>query len=238
MPEWQTIKNAGSILIEDRLEDGPAIRNARQFLHDTSVAFVKHCIDYYDIVGEFPFIYRERQLHSALFPSIAKIADAAFMEQPVTRKTKDISGHGWLDYWILYHTSVFLIELKHSWNAIRTDSIRTTTQESWTEALTQLEKIQKDDDVADLSFTARSVAKIALMVVPFFETSKEKKALTVMGQPEIQEVFLTFVNGLKPAPNWSCAWLLHRKFQEKPVDFENRFEAYPCVGVVAMVKPV
>lgn len=90
----------------------------------------------------------------------------------------------------------------------------------------------------DLSITAKSVAKIALMVVPFYQSSKDKKALSAFNKDEIQEVFSTFTNGLKPVPKWSCAWPLHHKFQEKPMEFENRFELYPCVGNVAMVKPV
>lgn len=139
--DWSIIRKAGSIAFADSLIDGPGIRNARKFLHDVSRTFAKSCVDYYNVTGELPFIYKERQAHSILFPAIAKVADAAFMEQPVTCKSKETNGYGWLDYWVSYGTTVFLIELKHSWQAGKSQRITKVAQESWQVALKQLERI-------------------------------------------------------------------------------------------------
>jgi hypothetical protein len=128
MSNSRTLRSISTLQIHDTLTDGPAIRNVRQFLTSTAETFCKQSVSFYETIGEFPFTYRERQLHSALFPAIAKVADAAFMEQPVSRKSKTASNFGWLDYWVNFHTSVFLIELKHSWNSLRTDAISDKTK--------------------------------------------------------------------------------------------------------------
>ncbi len=161
------------------------------------------------------------------------------MEQPITRKSKDTSGHGWLDYWVVYGASVFLIELKHSWNAIKTSSIKETTQNSWTEAIDQLKKIHKED-VANLSLTAHSVAKIALMIVPFYQASKDENKLKNLKYTKeaTAEFYNQFLKEIKPAPSWSCLWHLHQDLQETYEYEEQRFELYPCVIMIAKVESV
>ena len=86
------------------------------------VAFAKKCCSYVDVVGELPFIYRERQINSLVAPPIMANADAALMEHPITRKAKGVPSHGWLDYWVLYKSTVFLIELKHAWKTLDSES--------------------------------------------------------------------------------------------------------------------
>lgn len=237
MSNWQSINKAGSTLITDHLQDAPAIRNARIFLSDMAVAFAKECVSYYDIVGEFQFMYRERQLHSALVPAIAKVADAILMEQPVSRKFKNISSHGWLDYWVAYHSSIFLIEIKHSWNAIKTENLRSSTQELWKEALEQLKEIPQTD-VKNISFGSSSQAKVALMVVPFYQASKDENKLQNYKKEETAEIYKQFLKEIKPAPDWSFLWHLHKDLQVTYEYVEQRFELYPCVSMIAKVESV
>ncbi len=158
------------------------------------------------------------------------------MEQPVTRKDKEITGHGWLDYWIMYGTSVFLIELKHAWNAIKTDTVKNSALQSWVEAQSQLKKIGRDD-VKSLSINAQSVVKIALMVVPFYQSSTREEKLQSIAKEDMKEIFLEMFHGLKPRPDWACCWLIHEELQE-PQPYANRFEIYPGVGIYATVKSV
>jgi hypothetical protein len=236
MPNWLTLRSIGALQFQDNLTDGPAIRNVRQFLTSTAETFCKQSVSFYKTVGEFPFTYRERQLHSALFPAIAKVADAAFMEQPVSRKSKTASNFGWLDYWVKYHTSVFLIELKHSWNSLRTGAISDRTQNLWTEAMEQLREIDAGE-ASELSLSARSTAKIALMVIPFFQTSSSESNLENFEQAEIIKAYTDLIEELSPKPDWSCLWLLHKRLDE-PFDFGDRFEKYPAVAIVAKVIPI
>jgi hypothetical protein len=117
---WKTIKNCGYFHSEDCLTDGVGIRNARAFLNEISEQFIRLSANYYDKVGELPCVYKEMQINSVFIPAIARVADAVLAEQPIERSyinDKKYIGHQ--DYWVLYGTTVFLIELKHAWLAAR-----------------------------------------------------------------------------------------------------------------------
>ncbi|HHW41619.1 MAG TPA: hypothetical protein GXX19_10830 [Syntrophomonadaceae bacterium] len=167
-------------------------------------------------------------------PSIAKVADAALMEQPVTRNTKGSSSHGWLDYWAMYGNTVFLIEVKHAWCSVTSGVIKKSTQDAYSKALLQLKRISSSE-ASDLS-GGSSFIKIALAVVPFYQASKNKdKLIPITDKEKIEEVHNNLVAGLTPPPNWSCIWLLHERLQ-KPVEYDDgRHELYPFVGVIAQV---
>ena len=60
----------------DEPADGRLIRTARRFLRDTVEQFARLSRQYWDVVGEPPFIYSERQLHSVLFPAVVRASDA------------------------------------------------------------------------------------------------------------------------------------------------------------------
>ena len=237
--EQRTIPTVGKVHFQDEMADGLGIRNARRFLADTAVAFARECKSYYDVVKEFQFIYREKQVNSALLPAISKTADAVLLEQPVSRRCNQDASHGWLDYWVAYGTTIFLIEVKHSWNAIRTENIRQDQQAAWKEALDQLKRIHKRD-VYGLSEDYNAV-KMALMVVPFYCSHQDEDKSAPLEIEQTQESFESFVQHLKPAPHWRCLWHLHSDLQG-PFSYQDEkstcYEMYPCVGLVANVVSV
>lgn len=120
---WETVRRVGYLLEKDALKDGVGIRKSRDFLQKVTKAFADISINYFDKTNELPFIYRERQINSVLLPAIAKVADAVFMEHPIKRRIKGESSHGWLDYWVLYGSTVFLIELKHAWCSVTSNGM-------------------------------------------------------------------------------------------------------------------
>lgn len=234
---WQTLRNAGYLMEIDNLKDGPGIRNTRNFLQNLAKTFVSSCIHYYDKTGELPFIYRERQINSIILPSIAKVSDAVFMEQPIKRQNKQKFSQGWLDYWVLYGTTALLIELKHSWCSVKSNKVRKVTQGAWSTAIKQLDNIT-EEQAEDLSITSNTV-KIAMMVVPFYKASTKKENLTPIPKEGIMEIHCNLVNKItsepKYKPNWSCIWSLHEKIQ-KPVQYDDgRYELYPCVSILVRV---
>lgn len=206
--EYLTIRNSGKLIIYDQLEDGRGIRNLRRFLKEMAVTYAKKCCSYTDVVGELPFTYRERQINSIMVPAIMAHADAALMEQPITRKSKKGLSHGWLDYWIIYKSSVFLIEVKHAWKAWDIDTVRQRTQDQWQKAAEQLIQIKKDE-VEGLAIS-RTAVKVALMVVPFYKSSTDVNKLNefIVSIEEAEKKFMKLHSGFNPEPEWSCLWYL------------------------------
>lgn len=231
---WETVKNSGHLLKQDNLKDGIGVRNSRDFLQKVVKAFIESCVKFHDITDELPFVYRERQIHSVLLPSITKVADAAFIEQPITRKIKKSSSHGWLDYWVVYGSTVFIIELKHAWCSATSNKVRKTTQEAWKKALEQLKSVTPNE-AKDLSLASSNLVKMAMLVVPFYQSSQDQSKLTKFGKKEAEELFDGLLNGLTPKPNWGGLWLLHQRLQ-RPIRYnDGRHEIYPYVGILAQV---
>ncbi|MHB8986737.1 MAG: hypothetical protein ACYC38_12550 [Eubacteriales bacterium] len=232
---WETIRNAGYLLKKDDLKDGVGIRKSREFLYKVTKAFAFNSINYFDKVGELPFIYRERQINSILLPSIAKVSDAVFAEHPIKRRTKGESSHGWIDYWVMFGSTVFLVELKHAWCSTTSNVVRKVTRKAWQKAIDQLKKIP-DTEVKSLSIVGGNLVKMALVIVPFYQASKNRnKLVQITDKDEVEEIHDGLVTGLTPPPDWSCIWLLHDRLQE-PVGYgDGTYEIYPCVGIIARV---
>lgn len=231
---WETVREAGYLFEKNNLK-GKGMIKSRKFLYSVTKAFAKSCVDYFNVTGELPFIYHERQIHSALLPSIAKVSEAAFMEQPVTRKGKGSSSHGWVDYWVMYGNYTFLIEVKHAWCSVTSGEIRKSTQKAYSQALEQLKRISSSE-ASRLSGTGIRLAKIALAVFPFYQASKNKDKLApITDKEKIEEIHDFLVTDLTPSPNWSCMWLLHERLQEIESYDNDRYEIYPCVGIIAQV---
>jgi hypothetical protein len=228
---WRTIKNAGYFLEKNNLTQEDGMNKAAIFLQQIVEEFARACVKFYGVVEELPFIYRERQIHSMLLPAIAKVAQAAFVEQPITRKIKRKSQYGWIDYWVYYEPFVFLIELKHGWHALNSQKIRGATYQCWKKAIEQTKAISKAEAKA-LCIDPDKVLKMAMLIVPCYQSSQSKDYLIPLDKAKITEVHEFLVNNLSPAPNWSCMWALHKKLQTV-VEFEdNRNEIYPSVGIM------
>lgn len=231
--EWKTIKNVGRICENNELK-GPGSLKVTKFLQEITHRFAKTCIAYYDATDELPFIYRERQLHSILLPSIAHIANAVLVEQPITRKSKDSSGHGWVDYWVQYKKDVLLIELKHSWFNVSSQKTFAVTKKAWDKSIEQLEKVTWSE-AFNMALGSRFVAKVAMLIVPFYQTSNDKNNLEFPNIERIDEMHLSLINQFSSTPNWSCIWQLHNRLQKKYILSDGSYEIYPCVGILAKV---
>lgn len=211
--------------------DGPSIRKSRDFLNKVARTFALSCCKYFDTTGELPFIYRERQINSILLPSISKVANATFMEHPIMREGR---AYGWLDYWAFYGNTTLLIEVKHAWFSISSKKVRKTTKGAYSAALKQLDMISPAV-ARDLSYLGDNIVKIALIVIPFYKQSMNITRLTtITAKDDVEAIYNRLLTGLSPTLNWSCIWLLHERLQ-KPVEYGDRHEIYPLVGLVAQI---
>lgn len=233
--DWVTLRGVGRMRTMDSVRDGKNMRKTRDLLQGVSRNFARGCVSYHDVVGEWPFVYGERQLHSILIPAIAKHADAVFLEQPISRKSIDAENHGWLDYWVLYRDVVFLIELKHAFFSIASGKLSDRQRKLWSQAIAQLEGISSSQ--AQEIAHAGGIVKIALMVLPFSRFSKHESRMVVHGESQMDQYISSVTGALDPHPDWACLWLLHEELQRYE-EVTDGYEIYPAVCLTAKIECV
>jgi hypothetical protein len=226
-----TIYNSGKLIQTKKLCKGKGHQITQEFLNNLTEHFIKQSISYYDNVGELPFVYKEKQIHSVLFPAIHNISEAAFLEAPIIRKK---SGRiGWIDYWVLYKSTVFLIEIKHCWGSVVSPKLSSKIITNWNAVVDQIIDIKKSE-ITNQSESGSKIIKIALMVIPYYQSSKSSESLKTLGQNECLDTFENHINQFTKKPSCSYIWFLHDRLQEH-FEYNDRFECYPFVGIVAKI---
>lgn len=234
MMTWNTINKSGYFLEKNHLPHEKGMKTAATFLHQMTEEFGRSCRKYYDVLKELPFTYHERQIHSILLPSIAKISQVAFVEQPIVRKNDGNLQHGWVDYWVYYEKFVFLIELKHGWHALNSKKIRVGTHQSWKKGVEQIKSISKLE-ANSICINPNKILKMTLMVVPYYRGSNKVNYLTPLDKTEVTRAHDLLINSLSPVPNWNSLWALHKNIQEVRNFGNDSSEIYPSVGFFAKV---
>ena len=117
----EAIKKAGYIPGED-------VNIAYSFIKEMFCKVCKQSLLFsnskYDII-EYPFLFRERQLDSVVLPIISSLCKGLVIaEYPIVRDSsikgfekKDSKGR--IDYWCIYKDYSLVIEMKHSYDALR-----------------------------------------------------------------------------------------------------------------------
>jgi hypothetical protein len=229
-----TIRGAGYFYEANRLATVSGSKKIRTFLRTSAIEFLRVCVQYHRIINELPFIYRERQIQSLLLPSLAKVTRAVIAEQPIRRKIgkKVISGR--IDYWVFYEPYVFLIESKQSWQSVSSKRTRKDTKRAWSAALEQLKSISRNE-MEQLSYSTKHIARIALIIVPCYQASKHKDKLIPHSEEAAIDILNTLSGTLKPAPNWSAVWAIHKRLQTNHEYEKERNEIYPFLAFLARV---
>ena len=238
--KYETIKDCGELGIEFENIRGCGAGVTRDFLRKLLNRIVERCTKYYDETGEHVFIYRERQLHSVVCPSIADITPSFLMENPLTRKPAGEEEYrGNVDYWIYYKNYSFLKELKHTYFAYaRADSPRKSITKKFTRALKQLGNVRKNE-CRSLTF-GKGLRKIALEVVVFYRGSKEESRLNIdLESKDFKALFRKLVRNteLEYKSNLRSLWVLDKRLVE-PVEYANSFEMYPAVAFVGNISEI
>ena len=230
-----TIREAGKMSFNDNIDDGQGMRNAKKFLKDLSVEFAKRSRMFFDASdNDLPYIYREKQLHSILVPLLWDISDVVMTEAPTHRLSDSDKEEkfGWIDYWVKKGTTIFLIELKHSYFGYSSNKLRDSSLQKWKDALEQIEKISDPESFAK----SENVVKIALNVITTYTSSSIESNSIEECKDIYQRIENTFEKE-KEKPDFVANWSVHNDML-LDYEYDNGRECYPYVHIIAKVEPV
>ena len=230
--KYKTIRYCGELGIEFGNIEGDGARVSRDLLRKLLKRIVKRSTKYYDELGEHVFIYREKQLHSVVCPSIADITHSYLMEHPLIRKPAGEEEYrGNVDYWISYRNYSFLMELKHTYFAYRNaDNPRKSITKKFARAMEQLRSIRKEECRA--LTVNKGLIKIALQTVVFYEGSKNSIHKDDLKDRDFKNLFKKLVNNteLEHRSNLRSLWVLDERLVKAVKYNKNSFEIYPAVA--------
>lgn len=230
--DWKTLPKLGYVACQDNLLRNRRNAAAAEFLERVVEEFARASRRYFEFAKELPFLYRERQTHSVLLPAIAKVANAALAETPVTRRSERHDSHGWVDYWACYQDVDFFIEIKHRWHAVRAKRVNTTIHNGWQDLADQFASLPPEAKEYTLS---QHPLTIAFLIIPCFQSAQDETKLY-----PLERINTTGMHDLirgklqQPSPNWSSIWHLHQSLQG-PYPYDSWSELYPCVIFMACV---
>jgi len=138
-------------------------KEIEDFLLNITKEFAKESFKFYKEWNEFPFVYREKQVYSALIPAIYKHTQNIFLEQPF----KSVNNkQRFLDIVTSFKENIYFIELKHSYKS-KQNYLRDETIDKWKNAIKQIGSIKKDNIGLFYEENFKQY-KIALMIMPYF----------------------------------------------------------------------
>jgi hypothetical protein len=184
---------------------------------------------------DFPFAYNELQNQSIIFWAISSIPGALpFAEhQYQWRHYRKEPENRRLDFWVLYHNTVFLIEYKHKVVWFKKRINKGDDKEStpfyashigdaatgWGKSIERLDRFRTNTKevkelIRELSAwdeNKRPAITVALTVIPIYQESKTKrKLITVDNDKGLTKTASTIYSQFRQEPNWICAWPLRR----------------------------
>ena len=173
----------------------------------------------YDII-EYPFLFRERQLDSVVLPIISSLCKGLVIaEYPIIRDSsikgfekKDLKGR--IDYWCIYKDYSLVVEMKHSYDAFRTDKTNDERLIKRWETMTigQLQDVRKN--VKYFSENTKGVIRIGLhFITPYSSRDNDMNDVTFFesSQKDILKRLARDVSRHKPkttTPNFLASWVL------------------------------
>lgn len=183
----------------------------------------------YDII-EYPFLFRERQLDSVVLPVISSLCKGLVIaEYPIVRDSsikgfeKD-NSKGRIDYWCIYKDYSLVIEMKHSYDAFRTDKTNDERLiKRWeTMTISQLQDVRKG--VKYFYEKTKGVIRIGLhFITPYSNRDNDMNDVNFFesSQKEILKRLTRDVSRYKPkmtTPNFLASWVLpnDKKYFEVP----------------------
>jgi len=232
---YETIRKCGELGIEfNDINERITI----DFLKKLLRGIVERSTKYYDETLDHVFVYREKQMHSVICPSIADLTSSYLLELPLIRKPAGEEEYpGSVDYWVSYRGYSFLIELKHTYFAYRTvKTPRKDIAEKMEEALNQLRSI-RIDQCRYAAGSDKMLTKMALLTIVFYEGSKKKISEKEVMKLDFKNIFRKMLNrtGLMKTSNLLSLWILDRRLII-PFEYQNKEnEIYPAVGFVGKI---
>lgn len=240
MPKRFNRIGSGLYLI-DEIPDGSGMRVARAFLQKMTKQFVRHSQEYYRALKDQPFAYRERQLHTVLFPAVSKSSSSAFLELPVTRHPRGgVPASGWVDYWARERQTVFLIEVKHGFHAFGSGRLRKNSGALWAAGSAQLMSLRAKE-IRDQAFLdSDKIVLVMLLFVPTWIFRRTKTRMKSALKSSRQSILNDHEDVRKclsrPAPSWSACWSVPEKM--RMAEGSAGWYRYDAVHIFAKVKSI
>lgn len=195
----------------------------------------------YEII-EYPFLFRERQLDSVVLPVISELCNGLVIaEYPVIREScikgyeKD-NSNGRIDYWCIYKDYSFVIEMKHSYDAFKTE---TTNDERlihrWkTMTVSQLQDIR--DELKQFEENTKGIIRLGIhFVTPYCDRDRNKDDFKYYfnSQKDILKRLSEHVSRSKPkttTPNFMASWALPDKKDYLEVPYKGTYPGLMLLG--------
>ena len=196
--------------------------------------FATESIHFYEEWGEYPFIYKERQVNSALIPAIHKYTKNIFLELPFKNKS---NKQRFLDIVTTKDDNIYLIELKHSFNS-KLDGTTRRTDNEWETAVQQISDITKNTIKNHYNYKKYNVYKISLMIMPTYIPSNEKHNILDMSSKQYSKMLFNDYQ-----KNYSKKYQANIVGSIKITDinnfihkYKNSKEVYPFISFIGKVK--
>ena len=197
----------------------------------------------YDIV-EYPFLFRERQLDSAVLPVISSLCKGLVItEYPIVRDScmkgfEKENSKGRIDYWCIYKDYSLVIEMKHSYDAFRTDKTNDERLiKRWeTMTISQLQDVRKE--VKYFSEKTKGVIRIGLhFITPYSNRDGDMNDVADFEsrQKDILRRLAKDVCCCKPkttTPNFLASWVLPNDKKYFKVPYKGTYPGLMLLGKI------
>ena len=215
---------------------GDGRTKVHSFLNDFIQKFASHSERLYDKWNEYPFVYRERQLNALVFPALYEMKCDVFPELPFKKKDGD---QRFLDYYIEYNDSVYLIELKHSYQSYKSGiDLNNRTKETWHKGIEQIDHLTKSTvnkymvDGSD----KENIYRMVLMVMPVY--SKKKMGDLPAANEYAEDLYTEFnMKSKKSNANYIGVWKIAH-YEERDHQFLDGQYYYPYVSFIVKVEKI
>ncbi len=230
----QIEKKKFTILLHSELDKVKEKEKIEEFLSNIIQRFIKESFKFYEEWNEFPFVYRERQLYSALIPAIYSYTNNIWIEQPFKSLQ---SKQRFLDIVTSLEENIYFIELKHSYKS-KQNTLRKDTIEKWENAIKQINSIKKESVGAFYKEKFKQY-KMALMIMPYFLSSFQK--VNKNEATILEETLNLFKKNFKKEEHPNFITLIAiKEYKDYIHHFEDgaKKEVYPFLFFIAKVEEV
>lgn len=231
------VPNCGKILFSNIDDTKVHLKVIDAFLKDLFPLFAKKCLP--SIFNEYnyvqaPYLFKERQLDTALLPALYEICDGhVFAEQPVHRIDERFGeSSGRADYWCMYKGYSLLIEVKHTYISLKNVGKWSDSghpKKTW-KVMTEYQMSSVREDLNNFEEDRKGIIRIALEFVALKEGSDFKQEKCgEKGVP--RDVINELASAPKPAPNYVAAWYIKPEIVKSGCEAQDIF--CPVLAILA-----
>ena len=160
------------------------------------------------------------------------------LEHPVDRKWSKLKDYNWkdsrgrIDYWARKSGFDYLIEVKHSFDSLKTKTITQSLKDKWQVMTNQLDVLK--DDCKDFSESSKGTFRVGIHVITFYENTADPQY--VGNYKELESRYDNYLKSFDGDANWAALWVLKNELAGDCIWEEK--ESYPAVLFLVKVYPL